>query len=625
MLIASLHNIAHHFGGQDVLRDVTLEINSGQKLGLIGSNGAGKTTLVRILLGDEQPARGTVFLADGIRVGYLPQHLENAQDATVLDYLLSRQRHVSAQLRRAEEALSTATDGLLDKASREYQRARDEYDRIDGDLLPQRAASMLDSMGIGHKGDQAVESLSGGERSVLSLARALLDEPEFLVLDEPANHLDYLSVVWLEDFLNRFKGAVLVVSHNRYLLDRVVDGIVELDSGRCRYYDGGYSEYRAGKLQDLLAQQSDYLVQQKRLAQLTALVQKFEVLASAHPDPKWGKRLRARRSQLAREQSQAIDRPTIERNPVRARFEADRSQANIALQLRGYTKAFGELVLLRDVSLDIAGGERVALVGPNGCGKTSLLEDIVGTGAWENLVVRVGRSMNIGYSPQEQKGLVGNERVMESIRTTAPISEGDALSLIARFGFTKDDSEKKISNLSGGEKNRLHLARLMLLKPNFLILDEPTNHLDILSREAVEEALEDFKGTILVVSHDRYFLDKVANRVVEVEDGQLTSYPGNFTEFWLARRKFTPRTALRKVKVSRPRQRRRNENKAPSKPNDGNDVEGQIREAETEKLELEHRMAEAFAKNDYREGRKVERRLKQVNAVISDLYDKWNE
>ena len=623
MLIASLHNVAHHYGGQDVLRGVTFEINSGQKLGLIGSNGTGKTTMVRILVGEEEPAKGTVFLADGIRVGYLPQHLDDHRDATVLDYLLSRQRHVSEQLRQAEETLSTATDGLLDKASRAYQRVRDEYDRIDGDLLPQRAASMLDSMGIGRKGDQAIDSLSGGERSVVSLARALLDEPEFLVLDEPANHLDYLSVAWLEDFLDRFKGAVLVVSHNRYLLDRVVDGIVELEAGRCRYYDGGYSEYRAGKLQNLLAQRSDYLVQQKRLAQLEALVQRFEQLARAHPDPKWGKRLRARRSQLAREQSQAIDRPVLERNPVRARFEAGRSQANIALQLRGYTKAFGELVLLSDASLDIAGGERVALVGPNGCGKTSLLEDIVGVGAWENPVLRVGRSMNVGYSPQEQRGLVGNETVMDSIRSTAPISEGDALSLIARFGFTKDDSDKKINNLSGGEKNRLQLARLMLIKPNFLILDEPTNHLDIQSREAVEEALEDFKGTILVVSHDRYFLDKVVNRVVEVQDGQLTSYPGNFSEFWSARRKFTPRKMLRKGKASRPRQRRQNENKAPPKPH--NDVEGQIREAETEKLELERRMAEAFAKNDYREGRKVERRLRQVNAIISDLYEKWTE
>ena len=622
MLLANLQNVAKHYGAQTVLQGVSFKISSGQKLGLIGPNGSGKTTMLRILLGQESPSDGTALLTRGVRVGYVPQYVEYDEHDTVLDCILAEHRRVTVALRAQEERLAQASEAEMDKALRAYQRARDEYDRIEGDRFPQRARAMLDALGLAGRGEQKIGVLSGGEKNVLSLTQALLAEPDLLVLDEPANHLDYLGIAWLEDFLTQFKGAVLIVSHNRYLLDRVVAGILQLDDGRIRYYEGGYSTYRATRLRELLAQQSDYIANQKRLAQLEALVKKFEQIARTHSDPKWGKRLRARRKQLEREKKQAIEKPTLGPSSIRADFATEATRADIALQIRGYSKAFGDLKLFEEVDLHISCGERVALVGPNGCGKTTLLRDIMEHGAWEHPVIRIGPSLRVGYGAQEQEVLRGDRTLLEEIMATAPMGRKEASALLARFLFGPDDFQKRVADLSGGERNRLQLARLMVLKPSFLILDEPTNHLDIPAREAVEEALGDFKGTILVVSHDRYFLDKIAHRVVEVRDRQLVSYSGNFTEFWVARQASMPRVAGRIAKRRKTRERRRPE-RVQGKPSAA--IEQRIAEAEQQKLELERRVADAFARRDHREGRRTARQLEQLKTQLDDLYEKWVE
>jgi ATP-binding cassette, subfamily F, member 3 len=619
MLVASLQNVAHSYGVHEVLTNVSLTISTGQRLGLIGANGSGKTTMLRILTGEELPSGGMVVVPKGVRVGYVPQHVSYRDDDSVWDCIAVEHKRLSETLRMQEERLSVATPENMDQILRAYQAARDDYDKVDGDRFPHRAETMLDALGLQGKMRQPVGSLSGGEKNVVSMTRALLKDPDFLILDEPANHLDYEGVAWLEDFINRFKGAVMIVSHNRYLLDRVVNGIVDLSAGLVKYYEGGYSSYRATRLRDLLAQQSDYIANQKRLSRLEQLVKRFEQIARATADPAWGKRLRARRTQLEREKGNAVDEPILGPDKIDAAFTTEASQAKIALQLRGYSRSFGPRILLEDATLDIACGERVGLVGVNGSGKTTLLREIVANGAWDHDVIRVGPSQTIGYSAQEQEILHNDRTIMEEIRATATVSAKGAFALLSRFLFARNDVDKRIGELSGGERNRLQLARLMLLKPNFLILDEPTNHLDIPASEAIEEALDNYEGTLLVVSHDRYFLDKVIDRVVEVRDHSLHSYAGNFTEFWHARKEERAKVVGRITKRGQHRTRQ----KQSRLPEDAAALERRIEATEQEKAALETSLEDAFNGRDRRAGHRVQKELDRVNTLIDELYQKW--
>jgi ATP-binding cassette subfamily F protein 3 len=618
MQVANFQNIITHYGADEVLSGVSFQINSGEKLGLIGVNGSGKTTILRVLMGQQELTSGEIVIPTDVRIGYVPQYVEHDDDATTMEFLLSEYRVISENLRLHEERLGEESTNA---ALRAYQRARDDYDRVDGDLFLQRAEAMLDTMALKGKEDQKVSSMSGGEKNVLSLARALLAEPDLLLLDEPANHLDYLGVAWLEDFLNRFKGAVLIVSHNRYLLDRVAGSILELDGGKVTRYEGNYSAFRSTKLRNLLAQQSDYIANQKRLAKLEELVRRFAEIAKVYDSKAWGQRLRARRSQLEREKKNAVEKPELNQSAMDAQFSSEETRADIALQIREYTRGFDDVRLFDNADMDIAGGDAVALVGANGSGKTTLLKDIVERGDWNNLDIRIGPSMNVGYSAQQQEVLNDDYTIVEEIRDAAPMTSQSAFALLNRFMFQSEDMEKRVGDLSGGERNRLQLARLMALKPNFMILDEPTNHLDIPSREAVEEALEDFQGTLLIVSHDRYFLDKVVNRVVEVQDRKLVSYPGNFSEFWRASGRSTINVVGR---VSQRRQRREPDRvQRAQQRQEVSDLERRIRESEEQKLELEDQMANAFSTRDHRKGRRAQRQLDRITAQLEDYYARW--
>ena len=618
MLLAGLQNVTMRYAAQTVLRGVSFQISSGQKIGFIGPNGAGKTTALRLMLGQETPVEGNAFVARGARVGYVPQRVEYAEGKTVRECLLEEFHTLTAELGARERALSEAAGAELDAAMRAYQRARDEYDRIDGHWLPERAQAMLEALGLVGRAEQPVGSLSGGEKNVLALARALLEDPELLLLDEPGNHLDYVGLAWLEDFLVRFKGAVLIVSHNRYLLDRVVDGILHLEGGSVSYYGGNYSEYRLSRLRQLVAQQADYVANQKRLARLEALVQRFAEIARNSTDPAWGRRLHARRTQLERERQAAVERPNLGPSAIQPDFGSEVSRANIAMQLRGYTKAFGELELFRKADLDVRCGERVALVGPNGSGKTTLLRDVITTGRWENPTIRVGPSMQVGYCAQEQEVLQPERTVLETVMSAGLPSPGAARAVLARFLFFEQDAGKLVANLSGGERNRLQLALLMVLKPNFLILDEPTNHMDIPAREDIEDALADYEGTILVVSHDRYFLDKVVARVVEVRDRKLVSHAGNFSDFWSRRRSAMPRAVGR---VSTRRKARERSAAAPA--GQLSELERRIGVTEQRKVELEGRMETAFLQNNRREARRCRTELERLQKELDRLYEKW--
>jgi ATP-binding cassette, subfamily F, member 3 len=622
MLLVNLQKIKKEFAARTILEDVSLKITSHQKLGLIGPNGSGKTTLVKILTGEMEPSDGSVKKAKDLRIGHVRQHVEVSMDITVLAYALGQFQQISDQLLSAEKQLSEVNAGAMDSALKIYQAARDEYDRIQGDHFQNKAHIMLDALGLQGKLDQSVNSLSGGEKNVLSMARALLAEPDLLVLDEPGNHLDFSGIAWLEDFLNNFKGAVLIISHNRYLLDRVVDGLYCLENRGVRYYNGGYSAYRETRLRELLAQQSDYVANQKRLKRLEDLVLRFEQIARTYADPAWGKRLRARRSQLEREKRTAVEKPKGDHPGLKLNFRSQGSKANIALQIKHYSKAFDDRVIFDKADLEISCGERVALIGPNGSGKSTLLKDIVAHGNWDSDEIRIGPSLEVFYCAQEQEILHPEWTLMEEIRNTVPYTPNETAKFMSRFNFTWDDLQKPIKALSGGERNRVQLALMMLNKPNFLILDEPTNHLDIPAREAVEDALCDLDATILAVSHDRYFLDKIVNRVIEIDGGKLVSYSGGFSDYWFSKKQSLSKTSGR---IKKRRQDREQPKSSGKSRHNEQDLERKIGEAEEEKRQLEELINTAFNNNDYREGRRITQKLNLLNTRLKDLYDQWME
>ena len=607
--VVSFHHVSKHYGGHDVLTGVSFQINPGDRVGLIGANGAGKSTVLHLLLGAQRPSAGNVVVGPDLKIGHVPQQLEAPPAMTVRDFLLGQVAPVEEALRAAERALAEAADRQMADALQRYQSARDRYDAAGGDQAGWQADRVLQHVGLTHAGAATVRQLSGGERNLLALARALMMDPGLLVLDEPGNHLDYAGLEWLEEALVSFAGAVLLVSHNRRLLDRTVTRILELKGGRVREYAGNYSDYQLTRLQGLVAQRADYVASQKRLAQLEALVARLAAIASVRTDKAHGKRLRARRTQLAREESRAVARPDVKDAAVSVVLPEAESRANVALQVIGYDRSFGDRVLFRDACLEIACGERLALVGPNGCGKSTLLRDIVAHGDWEHPVLRVGPSLTIGYCAQHQETLEEEQTILEAFLAMGLGNRQSVLAALSGYLFTWDDLDKPVGALSGGERNRLQLAAAVQRKASFLILDEPTNHMDIPSCEAIEDALVDYSGTVLVVSHDRYLLDKVATAVVEVRDHGLHRFVGGFSEYWAWRK----RRESPAVRAGDGRKRK------PIEPS----TEARIERLESEKQELERQVSEALQSGDRTAERRHTARLQRVVRQIDRLYEEW--
>ena len=604
----SFHQVSKHYADHDVLRDISFQINPGDKLGLIGANGAGKSTLLHLLRGVQQPSSGMVVADPDLKIGFVPQQLDVAATEHVREYLLGEVAAAEHALRAAEQTLAGASEERMDAALRRYQAARDRYDALNGDQAAWQAERALERVRLAGAGVKAVGLLSGGERNLLSLARALLGDPGLLVLDEPGNHLDYAGLEWLEEMLAGFPGAVLLVSHNRRLLDRTVTRILELTGGHIREYGGNYTDYRLTRLQALVAQRADYVAAQKRIAQLNALVARLAAVAAVRSDKAHGRRLRARRTQLAREESQAVARPELRPERVSVVLPQDRSRANVALQVLGYERRFGDRVLFRDARLEISCGERVALVGPNGCGKSTLLRDIVAHGAWEHPVLRVGPSLTVGYCAQNQDTFAADQTILDAFIDLGLGNRREVLGALRGYLFTWDDLDKQIGVLSGGERNRLQIAAAVQRRANFLILDEPTNHMDIASCEAIEDALLEYTGTVLLVSHDRYLLDSIATAVVEVRDLGLHHFAGGFSEYWAERKRRRPVAAAADGGGHQVPQQ---------------SLEARIERLESEKLELERQVTRALQSGDRPLERRYAARLRRVVRQVERLYEEW--
>lgn len=629
-------SLAKYYGSREVFRGVSCSLCAGDRVGVTGVNGTGKTTLLKCLAGLEEPSEGTVrLIPDTLRLGFVAQEPRCFEGETVRQAVLRDVRQLEQELRAAEEALA-AESGGLERAMNHYSAVRDRWDRIDGDQAPERAEGLLTAMGLGERLDLEAGRLSGGERSVLSLCEALLKQPEVLILDEPGNHLDIQGFTWLEEFLDSFRGTVLTVSHNRYFLDRIcrrrsgpgAGRIWELGDGTLKEYKGNYSDYRFSRMQERISCREEFKSREKKIRQLEEMVKRFTVIASARPDPAWGQRLKAAKSRLKQEQGRQIENPAAERGAPDFQLAAEAVKSSLALQLQDYSVAAGRKPLLRGISCQIQCGEKVGLIGPNGCGKSTLLRRILAEEEWDGSRVRIGPGLKVGFVAQNPQFDHPERSLVEEVRSWGPLTRDQAFGLLKPFQFSWEEMEKEVAALSGGESRRVQLARCMYEKATFLILDEPTNHLDLAAREAVEEALLEYRGTLLVVSHDRYFLDRIAERILAVEDQAVTDFSGSFTAYWADKgcKRGSGRIQTRAQERAQKRAQNRSQmpGSAPESPEALARIEADIDEREQARNRLEKEAKEAFARGALEECRKCQGELAVLNRRIDELYRQWD-
>ena len=529
MIVLTATNLSKSFGLEKVLEDVNLSLAEGERMGLVGVNGSGKTTLLRILSGQLAADEGTVAMQRGMVTGYLEQRYEPPAASTVLDEMMEVYApllKVESRLREIEHAMAGADEEKLISLGDEYAKLQERFEREEGYAIRSRVQGVLHGLGFS-KEQQAQEArlLSGGELTRLTLGRLLLKKPDLLLLDEPTNHLDLEALQWLETYLKEYSGAVIVVSHDRYFLDSVCTAMTEILFGVSEQYKGNYTRYIEQREERFLTRIRAYEQQQKEIERQKAIIARYRSFNRE-------KSIRAAESrEKALERMEILDKPMEERQ-VRFSFTAGARIGDEALRLDNLSKSFGNRCLFRDVNGLIRSTERIAMIGPNGVGKSTLLEILMGYLRPDTGSYRFGANADIGYYDQKQKSLHQEKTVLREVWDDFPrLLQHEVRGVLGLFLFSGDDVFKPVSALSGGEKARVALTKLMLRRKNFLILDEPTNHLDSDSREALEDALDGFEGTILAVSHDRYFINRFATRVLVLTEDGIASYDGNYDAY----------------------------------------------------------------------------------------------
>ena len=526
-MILSCSNISKSFGDNDILKHVSFHIEEHEKTAVVGINGAGKSTLLKIIIGELAADDGYVTLSKGAAIGYLAQHQDLAGAETIYDALLEAKRPVlemEERLRRLETEMKSASGETLESMLQEYSRLNHEFEMADGYSVQSEITGVLKGLGFAEEEfSKSIDALSGGQKTRVSLGKLLLTKPDVLLLDEPTNHLDMESIAWLETYLRTYPGSVLIVAHDRYFLDRVVTKIVELDGGTATVFAGNYTAYSQKKAQIREAKLKAYLNQQQEIRHQEEVIAKLR----SFNREKSIRRAESREKML--DKIDRIEKPREIDDAMDIRLEPDVISGNDVLTVRGLAKSFGSQHLFSHVDIDIKRGERVAIIGNNGTGKTTLLKIINGLLPADEGQIRLGTKVHIGYYDQEHQVLHMEKTLFEEIQDERPaMTNTQVRSTLAAFLFTGDDVFKQIKDLSGGERGRLSLAKLMLSQANFLLLDEPTNHLDITSKEILEDALCRYTGTVLYVSHDRYFINRTATRILDLTGQSFLSYIGNY-------------------------------------------------------------------------------------------------
>ncbi|MBQ8073459.1 MAG: ABC-F family ATP-binding cassette domain-containing protein [Clostridia bacterium] len=629
MIILSLQDVSKSFGTHQVLREVSFALQEGERMGLVGVNGSGKSTLMKIIAGVENADGGTVSLQKGLRIGYLAQQGELSGEETVARVLESVFDPVVALENELRE-----TEREMTKAAGDPERLRQlggKYDRLtrafeDGNGYGWRSAvqGVLAGLDLRKYQNQRTSILSGGERTRLCLGRMLLSGPDLLLLDEPTNHLDLKSIAWLEDYLRSYRGAVLVISHDRTFMDHVCGRMAELLMGTVETYGGNYTEYLEKRTAVYESRMKAWQNQQKEIAREEAIIATYRRFNRE-------KSIRAAESREKRlEKMERLERPQ-EEGAIHFHFATRRRTGDDVLIAEGLRKGYGGRDLFTDLKLHVRAGDRIALIGDNGTGKSTLFKCLIAQEKPDAGIIRWGAGVDIGYYDQHQAGLREDKTILDEVWDRFPrLEQYEVRGALGQFLFTGEEVFSPVSTLSGGEKGRVALTELMLRKDNVLLLDEPTNHLDMDSREVLEEALEGFEGTIIAISHDRYFINRFAEKVWALEDGRLKEYLGNYDAYFAKVSRDQPpdgdlpqmtRTAAEKEKKkSREEQRREKERKDHLAA-----LEKRIAEAERENAALEESLAKPDIWQNPEEAAEMTRRYNEGKAAIDRLYEQWAE
>ena len=633
-MILSCHGISKSFGEETILSDVSFHIEDREKAALIGSNGAGKTTLLRIITGELPPDSGTVTLTRDKTLGYLAQHQMVTGDGTIYDELLSTKQYLldlEKRLRTLEADMKTAEGDRLSSLMDSYTSTSQRFEQENGYAYKSEVVGVLKGLGFSEDDfGRHIDTLSGGQKTRVALGKILLINPDILLLDEPTNHLDMQSVSWLENFLINYNGAVLIVSHDRYFLDKVVTRVVDLELTHARTYMGNYTEFAEKKAMLREAAMKAYVNQQREIRHQEEVITKLK----SFNREKSIRRAESREKFL--DKIERIEKPAELNDRMRIRLEPRYESANDVLKVEHLKKAFPGQLLFDDISFEIKRGERVALIGNNGTGKTTLLKILNDVETADSGCVTMGTKVRIGYYDQEHHVLNMDKTIFEEISDTYPtLTETEIRNMLAAFLFTGDDVYKLISSLSGGERGRVSLARLMLSEANFLILDEPTNHLDIPSKEILEDALNSYTGTVLYVSHDRYFINRTATRILDLTNHALVNYIGNY-DYYLEKK--DELTAIYAPSADNGRdssevtaakldwkQQKEEEARKRKRENDLKRVENRIDVLEHRDQEIDALLLDPEICQDHIRLTELAREKEDVSKELEELYQKWEE
>ena len=629
-MLLNVSHIYKSYGEDNIIKDATFTVDEGSKVAIVGNNGTGKSTLLKIIIGEIMADDGEVSLKKDATMGYLAQYQEDAFSSNILNTVLSAREDLLSMEKRLSEMesmMSLIDNSEMAKFMDDYHKLQHQFDLQGGYTFRSEAIGILKGLGFEQEDfDKSMNELSGGQKTRVSLGRLLASSPDLLLLDEPINHLDLKSIMWLEGYLSSYKGAVIIVAHDRYFLDKIADHVVDLSYGRTSVYTGNYTAFMQQKEIYMISYERSYEKQQKEIEHQKAVIDKLQ----SFNREKSIKRAESRKKLL--DKMDVMDAPDKDMPKMRLTLEIEKESGKDVLDFSHVTKSYEDKNIFTDLSFEVHKGDRIAILGDNGTGKTTILKCINGLTDFESGEIRFGANVTVGYYDQEQQGLTETNTIFSELHDAYPfLTETKVRNTLAAFMFTEDDVFKRISDLSGGERGRVSLAKLMLSKSNLLILDEPTNHLDMDSKQMLEEALNEYDGTLLYVSHDRYFVNRTANMILELSDGKLIKYLGNYDDY-IAKKEQLYGTQTESVSLGASeetaakldyKEQKRIEAEKRKLQNKISKIEEEIETLESKKAAIEEEFLKPENMTNSAKLNELTAKQKEIDSRLEELYDEW--